>query len=72
MNKLCNISNFTLKPGVFKPKFLLEKTSLIKNPYLEDKYSLILEKKDFKACYLDNQEIKKEEFIIINTISHFG
>ena len=65
MNKLCNLTNFVLKPGVFKTKFLLEKSSLIKNPYLEDKYSLMLEKKDFKTCYLDNQEIKKEEFIPI-------
>lgn len=59
MNKMTQNTNFTLKPSILKSDFLNIDCELIKVPYLEDIFSLKLEDKKFKTCYLNELNIKK-------------
>tara|TARA_B100000424_G_scaffold68200_2_gene50587 strand:+ start:13557 stop:15005 length:1449 start_codon:yes stop_codon:yes gene_type:complete len=59
MNKMAQNTCFTLRPGILKTTFLNLNKDLIKNPYLEDNYSLDLQKNNFKTCYLNEADVKK-------------
>lgn len=58
-----NICNFSLKPSVIKSSFVVKMNEdvCLKNcNHFEYKYSLELEKQNFKSCYLNKESIKKQ------------